>query len=61
MLAKMRREQGLSKTPFFLNPQLKSPPLEGFWRQDRSQKTVHRSLSQTRSLRTGRDLKQSVL
>ncbi len=39
MLAKMRREQGLSKTPFFLNPQLKSPPLEGF---KRSVQSAHR-------------------
>jgi len=30
MLAKMRREQGLSKTPFFLNAQLKSPRAQEF-------------------------------
>src|ERR1700752_1815523 len=30
MLAEMRREQGLSKTPFFLDPQLKSPRAREF-------------------------------
>ena len=30
MLAEMRREQGLSKTPFFLNPQLKCPRAREF-------------------------------
>src|SRR6267378_7722573 len=30
MRAKIRREQGLSKTPFFLDPQLKSPRAQEF-------------------------------
>jgi ATP-dependent Clp protease ATP-binding subunit ClpB len=31
MLAEMRREQGLSKNPFFLNPQLKCPRAREFY------------------------------
>ena len=30
MLAEMRREQGLSETPFFLNPQIKCPRAQEF-------------------------------